>query len=366
MGYNMFKKLLLFFSVIILLCILINKLNAQETKVDDIFEGYSSEYVGGYLKPVFTSIHQGLNSNFFSNNNYKKGEWRFGLDISGNAMMVPESQKSFTTAIPGEWKDSKIYYLDGSGNTVYTGEKSITQPTVYGSRSTPLFSTDTLNNSSLVKTYLEGINLSNVSTLPNLQFVIGLPTQTEVRLRGFGGEGAMYYGIIINQRVDELLNLFGTDSKHSLGVNFAYQGASFEHKDTNSTRNLEIALDMNTIAFGLNYGYNIAKNFNLYSGAQFETLSGNLDAIYLDKSDISNNTLPNVINADVTSYTNFRALVGLSYKLAFAEFHVDGIYASQPMLTAGITFHFGSWGIEEETITKEPKLEETKTEEVKQ
>lgn len=361
----MFKKLLLFFSAVILLIILSIKLKAQDTKVDDIFEGYSSEYVGGYLKPVFTSIHQGLNSNFYTNNNYKKGEWRFGLDISGNAMMVPESQKTFTTAIPSEWTNSKISYLDGSGNTVYTGEKTIEQPTFYGSTSNPLFSTDTLGNSSIVKTYLEGINLSNVSSLPNLQFVIGLPTQTEVRLRGFGGEGAMYYGIIINQRVDEMLDLFGMDKKHSLGVNFAFQGASFEYDDINTTRNLEIAMDMNTIAFGLNYGYNITKNFNLYSGVQFETLSGNLDAIYLDKSDLSNNTLPHVINADITSYTNFRALVGLSYKLSFAEFHIDGIYASQPMLTAGITFHFGSWGLEEETKTEEPKLEETKTEEVK-
>lgn len=357
----MFKKIL----TLLIAVFLYNSAFAENNRLDDIFANYNGEYVSGFTKPLFTTLHQGLNSNFFTNNVFKKDEWRIGLDIALNGMSVPNSQRSFNVTLPTEWANSKIAYLDENGVTQYKQIRTIEQPTIYGGKSTPVFSTDSLNNGSNVNTYLEGLNINNISVLPNIQLIIGLPTQTEIRLRGGAFGDATYYGVVINQRFDEIFELFGNDNKkHSLGFNFAYQGANFKYQksayinDNTPQKKILSSLDLNsdlsTFAVGFNYNYQIMKNFVVYSGIQYEGISGKVETDFVDFADSQNPKYNNIVT-DISSYNSYRALVGLSYKVSFAEFHVDGIYASQPMFTAGVSFWFGSWGGAEDLEVEETK-----------
>lgn len=326
---------------------------AENNRIDDMFAGFNSEYVSGFTKPLFTTLQQGLNSNLYVNNAFRTGQFSIGLDVSANAMTIPESQKYFSVKTPSEWQNSKIIYLDENGNTVYKKVESFEEPTIYGHKSTPIFSTDSLNNGSLVNTYLEGLGISQMSSLPNIQVIVGLPTQTEIRIRGFAAGGASFYGFVVNQRLDDFLNIFGSENNsQSLGVTLAYHSINYNYSDTDVygvdndfnqlKRTIDINANMGVFAFGLNYNYEIINNLRLYSGIQIEGVSGKVEGHFYDNS--AKEIKDNIVEANISSYSSYRATLGLSYQLLFMEFHTDATYSSQPMITAGVSFWIGRFG----------------------
>lgn len=323
------------------------KLYSQNNYVNDLFSDYDQNYVGGFLKPVFTTLGQGFNSSFITRSDYKKGEWKIGLDLTANAMIIPESQKSFTVNVSDEWRNVNTFSKK-SGETTYSQRNTIEQPTIYGGKSTPLFSTTENSKGSNVTTYLEGFDLSNISAIPNIQLNVFLPTQTEVRLKGFGYDGLLSYGFVVNQRIDELLGIFGDDNKQSFALSLGFNSFGVDYIDDTAPSKLAIDLKSTSFAFGVNYNYNIIKKLNLYVGAQYETYSGTLNTTYIDKLIATPQEI--VLNADITTFSNYRATAGLSYDFGFLELHTDVAYVSQPMINAGINVFFGSWGLEEEMI----------------
>lgn len=319
-----------------------NKTYSQNNYVNDLFSDYDNKYVSGFLKPFFTSIGQGFNSNLITRSDYKKGEWKIGLDISANAIMIPETQKSFSVNVSEDW-NNQFTFSKTDGSTIYSKKNTVEQPTIYGGKSTPLFSTTENSKNSNVITYLEGFNLNNISALPNIQLNLFLPTQTEVRLKGFGSDGLLSYGFVVNQRIDEILGIFDKEAnKQSIALSIGYNSFAAEYSDENNVNNLNIDLKSSSFAFGVNYNYNIIAKLNLYAGVQYETFAGTLNTSYLDKTLTTQQEI--VLNADISTFSNFRALAGLSYNFGFLELHTDFAYVSQPMVSAGLNFFFARWG----------------------
>lgn len=324
------------------------KTYSQNNYVNDLFSDYDNNYVSGFLKPLFTTMGQGFNSNFITRSDFKKGEWKIGLDISANAIIIPKSQKSFTVNVSEEWSNQNTFSKRG-GTTTYSKNNTIEQPTIYGGKSTPLFSTTENSKKSNVTTYLEGFDLSNISSIPNVQLNVILPTQTEVRLKGFGYDGLVSYGFVVNQRIDELFNLFANEgNKQSLALSVGYNSFAANYTDDNEPSKLHVDMQSSSFAFGINYNYNIIAKLNLYAGAQYETYSGTLNTTYLDKLVVTQQEI--VLNADISTFSNFRGLAGLSYDFGFLELHTDFAFVSQPMVSAGLNVFFGRWGGEEENM----------------
>ncbi|MBM2814619.1 MAG: hypothetical protein HW421_1381 [Ignavibacteria bacterium] len=282
------------------------------------FNSINAKYASGYFKPLFTSIGQSFNTNLFTTAKYKK-EWSFGIDFSVQAMMIPSSQLTFNAPVPDTMLNKTTYIYTGSGTNTSNNRTTITQPTIYGGKATPLFSAST------TETFVEGFNISNISGIPNIQFILGIPTQTEIRFRGAGFGDLFFLGFNINQQIDQFFKIFGKDEIQAIAVNLAYHSISYSK-----------AFDMSSLCFGARYSRELVEGLNVYGGVLYETLSGKFEATYKNPDD------PNFkkFKIDIETFSNIRLLLGLTYRISFFEAHFDAAYASQPTIAGGISFWF--------------------------
>jgi hypothetical protein len=188
-------------------------------------------------------------------------------------------------------------------------------------------------------TFMEGNSINSLAGLPSLQIIFGMPTRTQLRFRFLPlpvQEGTLtYFALGINQRLDKIFDLFGKyNTDKALAVHGAYhsmtRGAGFE---------------ISSISAGVNFTNSFDFGLNLYTGLQFETMSGAIKAIRVGDmgEELINSPYPEIRNRtpmeiDVSSFTNFRATIGATYKLSFLELNANASYASQPMLGVGVTF----------------------------
>jgi hypothetical protein len=200
--------------------------------------------------------------------------------------------------------------------------------------------------------FAEGRNMNFVAGVPILQVIVGIPTQTEVRLRFWGApvqdEFMTYWAIGINQQIDRFFDLFSGDRSMGLALHFAYSQMSRQY-----------GIDLSTIAIGAHFSKSWDNGFSAYIGAQYEGLSGSFHAIRVDfdSTDVANSPYEEVrkgqdLKFDFESFTDYRITLGLAYQAGFAELHADAAWASQPILTAGIRLNLGTFGRKDE-IEKE-------------
>jgi hypothetical protein len=337
----------LFFSIILFFVIIFGSSVSNSEGIDqNLIKDYDNVYLSGYLKPLFTTLQQGFNSDLYTHINFNK-EWWIGIDLSANAMMIPNSQKTFEANVPVRFQNKNTAMKPGDVTDYINTRTTSSQPTLYGGKSTPIFSpddrlnatgdiTDTLH----AFTYLEGFNLDNMSGAPNFQVIFGLPTQTEIRFKVIPVADLMLYGFNVNQRLDEYFDLFGkSNENHALGIHLGYNSVSFKY-DNLSTGFQKTVVDFSLATFcaGINYSYKIVNNLNAYTSLQYESIDGTFKALFQDK-----NSAPIEREITVDSYTNYRFTAGMTYRLSFIELHGDVGYASQPTFTAGLTFWFSHW-----------------------
>lgn len=370
----------LFFSIItgfICLCpfvlIFINKISASEDIiVSKSFTQFTSKNLEGFLKPGFTTLEQSFNSNMFTLANYK-GQWSFGIDISAIGTLIPDAQKVYDAELPQYY--DQYDYIRTSENRNGTLKTNIglktKQPTIYGGTSIPLFAaprshytshiyrmpngeTISLPDTLMFKTisFVEGNQISFMAGLPALQLIIGLPTHSELRFRCFfypvQDETLSYFGIIASQRIDHWFDWFKNDQLMGLALNFSYHNINRTH-----------AININSWSVGTHFSKGWDNGLTGYCGFQYEDMRGSLT---LTRSTTKpgeqiDSPYPEIrfnesLHVNTDTFTNFRLLAGLSYRYGFIEIHTDAGIASQPILTAGVTFWIAQFGNNDKTIKK--------------
>jgi outer membrane protein OmpA-like peptidoglycan-associated protein len=260
-------------------------------------------------------------------------------------MYIPDSQWWYEAELPDKFGNTNVTQSSELRNDIITRNKKdyVKQPTIYGGISTPVFSApqNMYPPDSLYKTvtFMEGNSINSLAGLPSLQIIFGMPTRTQLRFRFLPlpvQEGTLtYFALGINQRLDKIFDLFGKyNTDKALAVHGAYhsmtRGAGFE---------------ISSISAGVNFTNSFDFGLNLYTGLQFETMSGAIKAIRVGDmgEELINSPYPEIRNRtpmeiDVSSFTNFRATIGATYKLSFLELNANASYASQPMLGVGVTF----------------------------
>jgi outer membrane protein OmpA-like peptidoglycan-associated protein len=340
------KKL---FIVILFILIHSYSYSQNDLEISREFGLFTSTNISGYLKPLITSINQSLNSSLYTRADYNNG-WSFGLDIAASEMYIPEYQKNFNAELPKEFGNTNVVLtaLSTGGKITLNSKGKVVEPTIYGGISTPVFAApqNSFPPDSFYKSvaYAEGNNIYLMSGLPAIKLFLGIPTRTQIKFTFFTtsllNSPLTYYTIGINQNLSNFINIFDENSSYSLGLNLNYSSI---------VRNTGI--NIQSYATGLNFSGAIAGNLWFYSGLLYENINGNITATrkISTTDEFTNNPYEEVRNGDplvisMNTYTNFAFLIGLSYKLGFVEFHVDGTWASQPMITGGFAFTFFDTG----------------------
>jgi len=340
------KRIILLY---ISLFFIVNQLYSQsDLTISREFKLFTNKNAQGYAKPLFTTLGQSFNTGLM-NTAYVVNDWSFGLDISAMGMFIPQDQLTFDAELPdlfGNEQVTDIAYLE---NGILVRNKnvgqSISQPTIYGGRSTPVFASPQNarypDSTYKTATYMEGNDVSLMSGLPVLQFVVGMPTRTQLRLRfltfPIDNSSLNYFNVGINQNLDRMFELFRENSPQSVSLTASYAML---------TRNTGI--DVNSLGFGLNYSYRTDMGITFFAGAMYESFSGTFKAVrdtadnlgkYID-SPFEEIRDGNNLAFDINSFTNYRLTGGFSFEVGPIEFHFDAAYASQPQINFGGTIWF--------------------------
>ena len=293
--------------------------------VEREFNVFTSQNAQGYFKPLFTSIQEGFATNLYHRAFYDE-KWNIGLDLSFMGMIVPDGHRTYDALLPEDFGNQSVVQTAElrNGVTRRNLQGSSEQPTVYGGLATPVFSAPGSNTfpDAHNKTigFAEGNDIGFMPGLPHLQLIVGAPTRTELRVRVVpvpdGDRTFLYLGFGLNQQVDQFMNLFGEDSSMALAINTSLH-----------------YLDWTEIMSGTSFtaGVHFSKDwddFSLYTGAQFETMSG--DFIALREENIQGEITTgspyeeiregNPIAFDIESLNHFRLLGGATYRAGIVEF----------------------------------------------
>lgn len=352
--------------------------SGKELEVSKDFTLFTSKNLQGYLKPLFTSIGESFNTNYYTTANYKH-QWSIGLDISINGLLIPDEHKLYDAELPEAYGTSIVdNAMLKEGNLSRNFGGTIKQPTIFGGNSFGVFSapqvpkkaslTDAFgrpipDSSFKSIAFAEGKNVDFFASAPNVALIAGFPTHTQLRLKFWmvpdvQDEALIFFGFNINQQLDHFFNLFGEDSTLALALNFGYNSLSRSE-----------GLDISTFGAGLHFSKTWDMGFTALLGVQFEGLSGKFEAVreIPDSSayqrDVANSPYLEVregrpISFDIESFNSFRVLGGISYKTGMLELHADAAWAVQPILSVGLTLWFAEWGQKARDPEKIEKYEE--------
>jgi hypothetical protein len=336
--------------------------SANDLTIDREFSLFTSKNMEGYLKPLFTTVSESLNSNLFTTALYDT-TWTIGLDVSVMGMLIPNSQKSFIAIRPDKFGDTNICRTaeirNGKLLRDYLGANI--QPTIYGGPSTAIFSqpVNMWAPDSFYKSvaYVEGNNISFMMGIPNLQLIFGFPTGTQLRTKFFfapvQNETLLYYSVMLNQRFDQFFDLFDPKSKMGIALNLAFHRLFRDR-----------GIDLSSWSAGIHFSKEWYEGLSTYLAFQYEDMTGKF-IVLKDTTGASNSIVDSPyeevrknepLEFDIGTFSNFRLLAGASYKYGIIELHADAAWLTQPAFNIGITFWFGEFGkaSEEELIKEEP------------
>lgn len=320
-------------------------ISQNQLEIGREFGLFTSNNLSGYLKPFTTSLSQSINSGLFTTMNYSNG-WSFGLNFTISTMFIPESQKTYEADLPNLYGDPNVvitaYTKDGKITMNQAGK--ITQPTIYGGISTPVFAAtqNPFPPDSFYKSvaYVEGNDISMIAGLPALQLFVGFPTQTQIRGRfitfSLNESPFTYYSIILNQKISEHLGFFDTDSPYSLGLGLSYHSIKRDP-----------GIDISGLSAAINFSGNFENGMGFYTALQYEDLSGNITARRKPSTndEFVQNPFQEIrdgspLNIDISTFSNLKFIAGANYRYGIAELNVDFALASQPMISGGLSLYF--------------------------
>ncbi len=318
-------------------------LKAKDLEINSDFNILTSKNAQGYFKPLFTTIEESFNTGLFTTANYKNG-WSISLDLGLTGMFIPNSQRTFEAELPESFGNTSITETSELiGNSIRRNHSgTVTQPTIMGGISNPVFSAPQDFNSldSLQKTiaFLEGNDISFMTGLPIVQLSFGIPTRTQFKVRfataTISENSFSYYTLGVNQNIDKFFDLFGEDENAAIALNFAYHSLSWKP-----------TIEMASWSLGAHGSYTFDNGFTFYGGMQYETFSGDFYAkreqtTKLVKSPYQEIRDQKPIAFSLESDNAFRLLGGLSYRWGILELHTDIAWAAQPVVKAGLSLWF--------------------------
>lgn len=336
------KKL---FTLLYLLISPLLLISQNQLEIGKEFGLFTSNNLSGYIKPLTTSLSQSMNSGLFTTMNYSNG-WSFGLNFTISTMFIPESQKEYEADLPNQYGNQNVvitaYTKDGKITMNQAGK--ITQPTIYGGISTPVFAApqNPFAPDSFYKSvaYVEGNNMSMIAGLPALQLFVGFPTQTQLRTRfitfSIDQTPFTYFSLILNQKLSEHMGLFEQNSPFSLGLGLSYHSMKRDP-----------GIDVSGYSAAINFSGNYESGFGFYAALQYEDLLGNITALRKTSTndEFVNNPFEEVRNGsplkiDIATFSNLKFIAGANYRYGIAELNVDFALASQPMISGGLSLYF--------------------------
>jgi len=345
----MLRRISTLYSVLLICLLSVSLSNAGEPiSFTKEFNLFTSQQAQGFFKPLFTTIEQSLNSNLHTIAIYED-KWSIGIDISTQGMIIPGSQKTYDAQLPELYGNTaECENAELRNGVLYRNVSGYSkQPTVYGGKSTPIFSApqyDTHPSKHLKSNaYAEGMDISFMPGVPVLQLVFGFPTRTELRFRFLTfpvqGESLNYFGFILNQRFDHFFDIFGEDTTMGLAANITFH-----------TGNRNPGIDMYSFAAGLHWSKYFEDILSVYAALQYENMGGEFQAERKDfvESDFIESPYQEVRNGsdiifDLESFTSFRIYGGISKRFSFLELNMNLGYASQPFISGGLTFWIADW-----------------------
>ncbi len=379
------KRLMTVFCLFCSVC----TLQAQKLEIGGTVSLLTKENFESYSKPLFTSIGQSFNSNLWTTAIHED-RFKIGIDVSVMAMLIPESQKSYSAKLPDHFSDPRGAQ-NTRANTAYNKDgketiqpATVDQPTFYGGNPTTVYSeplgVNTFQTVGGNAEFPSGNGLNAVLGLPAVQIMMDLPSRTHVRLRvvpvsSIDDDKNLFYGMIgvghqFNQYIDGL-----NDSTLGISFNVAYSLLSL----TNS-------IDANALAIGINASKKLDKYFTVFGGIQYEDFSGTFtytrknvtpanqesntpydevrDNMYRDPTNDNNliidsdgryvpfelpQGLPSEytklyerkpVVADINTFSNIRIAAGGECHLGALQLHAQVAYLSQFMFSGGFSVWF--------------------------
>lgn len=312
----------------------------------------------GYLKPAFTTIAEGQASSLFTSINLSE-EFRVGLDINYNVLIIPDSQRSFSAKLP----DSYSSFTRSSNAKLESADEdrdlypSVDQPTIYGGQATPIFSAEKSDTNAKSVVFLSGNDRSWMPTIPAIGLSFNLPSQTELRFRyaGFSfdestetevmpgifvpdtiSRSTSFFTVSATQQLDDLLEIFENDTNIMLGVNVAYSSISVSGIYESSVFSMA--------AIG---EYAADEMFSLTGFLQFEATSGELNVVREAGSEITDSPYEELrdpenvdFSMDAAGENSLRFGVGAHGHFGPLVLSATAALATQPVFTLGGTIWF--------------------------
>jgi hypothetical protein len=350
-----------------LLTMVVFSVNAQN--FEDLLASGSEDasvYLGNYLKPVFKGLIYDLNGGWYHTGKTHK-KYGFDLTVNVTASIVPDSDKIFTfrnsnytnlelssgltsddlPSVMGQTSDKRISIripIDALGNVIPSG--SAVLPTSYR-----VASFETLDGIE------DELPIAAVPA-PMIQFGIGLPSKTDVKLRFVPNVG----------NEDVTFNLFGIGLQHNLLQHFKLADkaplidvsllAAFTTSTTvYAPQDSSIGVNQETIIKVNAYTAQIVGNFDLkiisfYAGLGYVagSSSTNVNGDYTFHYDLEDTfgipiagqqeeTIHDPINIDYT-LSGAKATLGMRLNIAWFKIFADYTFQEYNTANAGIAFSF--------------------------
>lgn len=317
----------------------------KELVISKNFVLFTSKNLENYLKPLFTTLEQSLNSYLYGTT-FIDGRLCISLNIGFPTMIIPNSQKKFNAEVPdGFNSNGKVLVAQlRDGKLIHYVYQPNLQPTIYGGSSTPIFSSPQTHHypDSIYKSvaYPEGISVDIMPGLPILQLVLTTPLLNELRFRfftfPFQDESLIYFTLAIQQRIDHLFNLFPFDKEKSINIFGAL------HRLYRQT-----SLDLISYSIGSSLMQRFGESFLGYIGVQYENMTGHFKAlkdttgIYEDvvNSPFTELRQARPIEIYFSSFTHFQFRSGLTWFFSVFSLNLELSFASQPMFSLGFSLN---------------------------
>jgi hypothetical protein len=320
----------------------------------------ATKLVDAYGRPLFKGLGLGMNSGW-TNTAQTNGLLHFDLRITGTAVFVPQSDRTFDV--------TKI----GLSNSVRPDNASnIIAPTFSGNTKAngPLMNIYDNNGNKITSFNLPSGQLSSVVPAPQLQLTVGLIQNTDVTFRAIpkvkvsddiGSISMIGFGIKHNLMKD-FFGSAGAIVPFDLALAFSYNKLNYnkslnvqpesgavpaDAQQSNDFSNQAIEGHVNSFLFEAIFSKQILF-FTPYIAAGYNTAK--TDVSLVGNYPITSNTVPIINQKFYTSYNNpvtinersvngMSGEIGFQLKLPIFRFYASyGLAASYSMVNAGIGF----------------------------
>ncbi len=333
---------------ILLSLLLVSTVNAQN--IEDILSSGKEDasiYLGNYMQPIYKGLIYDLNSGWYHTGKTHK-KYGFDITISASASFVPDQDKVFN------FKNSDYKNL-----TLHNGLSSDNLPTVMGT------SSDELIDVRISGGELSNPRVSSFETLdgieddlpvaavpaPMIQFGLGLPSKTDLKLRyvpNVGDEEVKFnlFGIGLQHNLLQHFKIADKAPLFDLSILAAFTNAKtvYSPKDTSISVNQETIININAYTAQLVGNFDL-KIINFYAGLGYTAgnastqVKGDYTISYNELGSLTTVHLHDPIDIDY-NLSGVKATLGMRLNIFWFKIFADYSIQEYKTVNAGISFSF--------------------------